>query len=409
MAALARYRDVWRIPGAPVLLIPGVLARLGVSMTPLALLLLVQRTTGQYTTAAVASAAYALSGAAASPVAGRLADRYRAAPVLLVTAVIHPVALVLLVGTATRHLPFWSVLASSAVAGAGYPPLTAAVRGAWNTLTAAGTGREHLHATAMAAETILLELVFIVGPAAVAVFLIAGTPATALFGSALVTLVGTVVVARAPVLRDFTRDGRLDRTRGLGPLRVAGFSALVAAAAGCGCAFGVCAVAVPAFATGYSPATRDLGGFLLAVWGIGSLVGGLVFASRPPARPLARQFPWLLGALAASLAVLAVMPNPTALGVALILGGATIAPVLTVHNSLVGLVTPGRMINEGYTWIVTTSIAAGSLGGALAGVLVDHAGTGWPFVVAAAAVGLAALYAASPRAGLVAASRVSSR
>ena len=103
------------------------------------------------------------------------------------------------------------------------------------------------------------------------------------------------------------------------------------------------------------------------------------------------------------------MPNPTALGVALILGGATIAPVLTVHNSLVGLVTPGRMINEGYTWIVTTSIAAGSLGGALAGVLVDHAGTGWPFVVAAAAVGLAALYAASPRAGLVAASRVSSR
>ena len=64
MAALARYRAVWRIPGAPVLLIPGVLARLGVSMTPLALLLLVQRSTGHYTPAALASAAYALSGAA---------------------------------------------------------------------------------------------------------------------------------------------------------------------------------------------------------------------------------------------------------------------------------------------------------------------------------------------------------
>jgi hypothetical protein len=397
VAALARYRAVWRIPGAPVLLIPGVLARLGVSMTPLALLLLVQRSTGHYTPAAVAGAAYALSGAAASPVAGRLADRYRAAPVLLLTAVIHPVALVVLVWTATRHLPFWSVLVSSAVAGAAYPPLTAAVRGAWNTLTAAGTGREYLHATAMAAETILLELVFIVGPAAVAVFLIAGTPATALFASALVTLVGTVIVARARVLRDFTPQ---ELTRGFGPLRVAGFPALVAAAAGCGCAFGVCAVAVPAFATGYSPAIRGLGGFLLAVWGLGSLVGGLVFATHPPARPLARQFPWLLGALALSQAVLAVMPNPTALGVALTIGGATIAPVLTVHNSLVGLVTPATMINEGYTWIVTTSIAAGSLGGALAGVLVDHAGTAWPFLAAAVAVGLAALYAASPRGGL---------
>src|SRR5205085_976918 len=218
-------------------------------MTPLALLLLGQRSTGQYTPAALASAAYALSGAAASPVAGRLADRYGAAPLLLITAVIHPVALIVLVDTATRHLTFWSVLVGSAVAGAGYPPLTAAVR-------------------------------------------------------------------------------------------VAGFPALVTAAGGLGCAFGVCAVAVPAFANAHAPAARGLGGFLLAIWGVGSMAGGVVFASMSFGRPLARQFPWLLGALAVSMVVLAAMPNPVALGVALTLGGATIAPVLTVQNSLVGLVTP---------------------------------------------------------------------
>ncbi len=408
MAALARYRAVWRIPGAPVLLIPGVLARLGISMTPLALLLLIQRSTGHYTPAALASAAYALSGAVASPVAGRIADRYGAAPVLLVTAVIHPVALVALVYTTTRHLPFWSVLVSSAVAGAGYPPLTAAVRGAWNTLTGPGTGRAHLHATAMAAETVLLELVFIVGPAAVALFLVLGSPQAALFGSALVTLVGTVVVARGRVLRSFRRAAHHVRTTGLGPLRVTGFPALVAAAAGCGCAFGVCAVAVPAFATAYSPGTRGLGGFLLAISGVGSLVGGVVFASLSFARPLARQFPWLLGALAVSFGVLALMPNPLAFGVAFTVGGAAIAPVLTVHNSLVGLVTPATMINEGYTWIVTTSISAGSLGGALAGVLVDHLGPAWPFLLAGGAVGIAALCAALPQGGLVRAT-VSSR
>jgi len=403
VAVLARYRDVWRIPGAPVLLIPGVLARLGVSMTPLALLLLVQRSTGHYTPAAVASAAYALAGATASPVAGRLADRYGAAPVLLITALFHPAALLVLVYTAAQHQPFWSVLVASALAGAGYPPLTAAVRGAWNTATGPGTGREHLHATAMAAETILLEFVFIAGPLFVALFLIFGNPAAALFASALVTLVGTVVVARGRILRAFERHPHHARTRGLGPLRVTGFPTLVVAAAGCGTAFGVCAVAVPAFATAYHGA-RGLGGVLLAVWGVGSAIGGVVFGSRPPDVPLAHQFPWLLGALALSMAVLAAMPNPIALGIALTVGGATIAPVLTVHNSLIGLVTPETMVNEGYTWIVTTSIAAGSLGGAAAGVIVDHAGPAWPFLLAAGAVGLAALVAAHPRGGLLRAS-----
>ena len=42
MAALRQYSAVWRLPGAPVLLVVGVIARLGIGMTPLALLLLVQ-------------------------------------------------------------------------------------------------------------------------------------------------------------------------------------------------------------------------------------------------------------------------------------------------------------------------------------------------------------------------------
>ena len=71
------------MPGAPVLLVVGILARLGIGMTPLALLLLVQQATGRYTPAAVAGGIYALAGAALSPVAGRLADRIGPSPVLL--------------------------------------------------------------------------------------------------------------------------------------------------------------------------------------------------------------------------------------------------------------------------------------------------------------------------------------
>jgi MFS family permease len=86
VAALRQYLDIWRVPGGPTLLLVGVLARLGIGMTPLALLLLVQQATGRYAAAGLAGGIYALSGAALSPVAGRVADRIGPAPVLLVTA-----------------------------------------------------------------------------------------------------------------------------------------------------------------------------------------------------------------------------------------------------------------------------------------------------------------------------------
>ncbi|MFD0786037.1 MFS transporter, partial [Micromonospora azadirachtae] len=81
MAALRQYLGVWRIPGAPMLLLTGIIGRLGIGMTPLALLLVVEQVTGRYSLAAVAGGIYAVAGAALSPVAGRIADRIGPSPV----------------------------------------------------------------------------------------------------------------------------------------------------------------------------------------------------------------------------------------------------------------------------------------------------------------------------------------
>lgn len=398
MAALRQYLAVWRIPGAPLMLVVGVAARLGIGVTPLALLMLVAQSTERYTYAGIASGLYALAGAAISPIGGRLADRLGPSPVLLGTAVAHPIGLVALL-FATDHgaLPF--IYAASAFAGATYPPLTAAIRGAWNALTGPGTGRQHLQGTAFAAETSLFEVVFVVGPLLVAGFVVFATPGAAIVGSALVTLIGTTVVARGSAMRTRRPHPSDARTRGLGPLRVPGFGVLLVCVAGLGTAFGAGGVTVPAYATAHAGdgSGEALAGVLLAVWGLGSALGGFYYGTRSFTTPLSVQFAWLLGGVAASMAILAAMPNPVAMGIALTLGGATIAPALAVENSIVGRIVPPSMLNEAYTWVVTVSVAASSLGGAIAGVIVDQpGGVPWSFLFAGVMIGIAALVAAWP-------------
>ncbi|SCL20099.1 hypothetical protein GA0070616_1899 [Micromonospora nigra] len=399
MAALRQYLGVWRIPGAPLLLIAGIVGRLGIGMTPLALLLVVEQNTGRYALAAVAGGIYALSGAALSPVAGRVADRIGPTPVLLGTAFAHPLALIGLLRAAqspTGNLAL--VFVAAGVAGATYPPLTAALRGAWNDLTNATSGRYHLRNTALAAETTLFEIVFVLGPLLVAGFVLVADAGAALVGAAVVTLAGTTAIALGGVMRAWRPHPREHHARGLGPLRVAGFPALLLCVASLGIAFGVAGVTVPAFATAYTTDDPDsLAGLLLAVWGVGSALGGFWFGVRKPSANMSRQFGWLLGGVAASFAVFALMPTPLALGTALLVGGATIAPALTLENTLVGRISPGGMLNEAYTWVVTMSIGASAAGGAVAGVIVDGAGgVPWAFLFAGAAVAAGAGLAGLP-------------
>ncbi|ROT34413.1 MFS transporter [Micromonospora sp. HM5-17] len=398
MTALRQYLEVWRIPGAPMLLIAGIVGRLGIGMTPLALLLVVEQVTGRYSLAAVAGGVYALAGAAVSPIAGRIADRVGPSPVLLVTAVAHPAALVglLLVSRAGADALMMIVVAS-AFAGATYPPMTAAIRGAWHDLTDPASGRYALRNTALAAETSLFELVFVVGPSLVALFVLVADARAALLGVAVVTLVGTVVVALGRVMRSWRPHPREAHARGLGPLRVSGFPALLFCVAGLGVAFGAAGVAVPAYASAHdAPNAESVAGILLAMWGTGSAIGGFWFGTRPPARNATRQFARLLALLAVTFGVFAVMPGPVALGVALVVGGATIAPALTVENTMIGRISPASMLNESYTWMVTVAVAANAAGGAGAGVLVDLVGVPWAFVFAGLAVAAAAVVAALP-------------
>ncbi|MFE7169746.1 MFS transporter [Streptomyces sp. NPDC057616] len=398
MTSLGRYAEVRKIPGLTPLLMMGVVARLGSGMTPLALLLLVQAATGRYACASLAVGLYALAGVSISPVIGRLADRLGPSPVLLGTAIAHAMALTGLVITARDDSTLLVICAVAAAVGATYPPLTAVIRGACNRLTAPTTGWERLRGTVLATDTALYEVVFVIGPLLVGACVAIATPAAAIGAAAGVTLIGTTVVARGTAMRAQRPRACRVRTGGLGPLRLPGFTVLLGCVGALGAGFGAVSVAVPAYAAGHSgPGSAALAGLLLAVWGLGSAVGGLWYGAWPPRAPLHRQLAWLLGGVALSLAALAVVPGPTVLGAALVLGGGVIAPCLTVYISLVGRIVPTGMLTEAHTWIAAVPVAANAVGGAAAGILVDRpGGVSWAFVLAGVVVAAAAVSAAWP-------------
>jgi MFS family permease len=388
---LRRYRAVWVIPGAPTLLVVGVLARLGIGMSPLALLLLVEDATGRYAPGGVAVGVYALGGAVANPPVARLADRIGPERVLLWASVTHAFALTLsaLAGS------FPLVLVPCLLAGATYPPLTGAVRGAWNDLTSEG---HPLRSAALAAETSLFELVYVIGPFLVAVLaqLTHGFEA-ALIVAAAVTVFGAATIARLPVMRIPRPSSR----RGM--LRAPGFGALLWCVGLLGAGFGMVTVGVPAAAGG------SRGAVLLGLWGVGSAAGGVWFGTRGAAAPASRRYALFLAAIGLGFVALAGMPGPLALGIALVAGGVAIAPALTHENDLVSRIAAGAALNEAYTWVITVAVSCSAAGGALAGVLVDRpGGARRAFVAAGALVMLGAVVAALPGGALARADRLAS-
>ncbi len=410
MTGLAQYVRLWRVPGAPLLLVGGVVARLGQGVTVLAWLLLVKETTGRFSEAGLVGACISLATAATAPVAGRLADRYGPGRVLPLYAAAYAGLQLLLLAAVLARMPLFLLCVLAALCGAAFPAISPALRAAWTTLTNTDSGRSDIRQTAMAAESTLFELVFVVGPLIFSAFTLAGTslgdaldtgaatagPAAALVFASLCTAFGTFVVARGQAMRGL-RAGGAAPARGAGPLREPALRMLLLCAAGIAFSFGGAPVAIAAYAKAQDGASGEsVTGVLIAVWSIGSAAAGLWYGSRTFNGSLSRRFLVLLAALSAGYAAWTLMPNSYALGALLFVSGAVIAPALTVEAELVSQVAEERMLNEAYTWLTTVNLSMAALGSAVTGAVVDRpAGHTWGFLAAAGATAVAAAVAAT--------------
>jgi MFS family permease len=374
------YAEVLRAPHVAALIATTLLARFPIGINALAIILYLRAERGSYAVAGVVAGALAAGSGIGAPVQGRLVDALGQRRVLVPLAVVHAAALGAIVvgtelGAATAVLVVCGLVAGFAV-----PPTSAVLRSMWPTLL---RGRPELMQAAYALDSVMIELIFISGPLVTAVVATVLSPQAALVISAASVIVGTAGFTALPPSRAIKPDPDRPRTGVLGALASPGVRTLVFTSLPLGVGIGICEVTLPAFSDASGAAATA--GLLLAVWSLGSAIGGLLYGAWPNRPPLQRVHIAVTALLPLSLLPLAAAPSVAVMALLVIPAGMFIAPLLATRNEMVGWVAPEGARTEAYTWPVTAFVGGIAIGSALAGAIVESASWRTAFLVAGAA------------------------
>ncbi|NHA67756.1 MFS transporter [Phycicoccus sp. CMS6Z-2] len=331
-----------------------------------------------YGAAGAVGAATTLAIAVSGPWRGRLLDRRGlrrvVGPSVVVTGLCWAVA---------PFVPYWWLLGLAVLAGLFVVPTFSVIRQAILAVVP-----EQDRRTAISLDSVAVEISFMLGPA------LAVWAATA-WSTALVLLVvqmlgvlaGAVLWLADPPLRE-------DGDTGTGPVPPRrtwlrpGFLAVCLGAA-------ATTAVLSGTDLGVVAALRDLGspsriGVVLALWGLGSLLGGLVYGGLHRSVDAFR----LLGGLALVTAPLALAGGWVTLGALAFLAGLFCAPTITATVDQVSRVVPAAARGEAMGWHGSSMTAGLALGAPATGFVIDHAGWGAGFLTVAAVGALVAVLGA---------------
>lgn len=120
-------------------------------------------------------------------------------------------------------------------------------------------------------------------------------------------------------------------------------------------------------------------GWVLALWGAGSLFGGLAYGAWH------RSFSvfWLLGGLALTTAPVALATGVPSFAVLITVCGILCAPTITATVEQLSRLVPERSRGEMMGWHGSAMTAGSALGAPFAGFAIDHGGWQWGFLVVA--------------------------
>lgn len=352
-------------------------ARFPFGMLSIAMLLHIELTYGNYTAAGIVLAAESIGQAISGPVTSRLMGRWGMRPVLSVTSI---VCSMMIAAIALIHMPIWAIAVVAFALGLTTPPVTPAVRTIYPKMVPSRqlSGLFSLDASAQ-------EIIWIIGPV-VAVFVSTQISTTVglLVAMSFMLLGGLWFIAspevgrvRIPLSRRrigavLSRPTVIVATI-IGFLFVASFAAVEA---GIVAAFGHEGID---------------SGIVLAIFSLGSIVGGLLIGGRQIAP---WSLFWRILIVAGGTLLCLFSLDMWWLSLVMFFGGLGVAPSLAAIFTIVSSSVKFSETAEAFGWVGTGQLMGVALGSAFAGFAIDRFGPNGAIATSAAFLVLAAIAAA---------------
>ena len=365
-SVVSTYSSLLKTPGVSRIIAAQLTARFPFGMLSLAFLLHIERIHHSYGAAGLVLGAMSIGQAIAGPMTSRLMGVLGMRVVLWTTLAFCSVA-VAAIGIFVMPIPV--TMGVAFFAGLSMPPIQPAVRTIYPKMVNSRqlTPLFSLDASAQ-------EIIWIAGPVAITfVSTQIGTVEGILMSVAIMLaggcwFISSPEVGRVRIPRSKRRFGTVLARPPVLLATVVGFLLIGSCAA-------VEAGVVATFGEG-SP----LAGIVLAIWSLGSLVGGLAFGHIPigPWATARRMFLVFVGVVLSTF----MLWSWWGLSLTLLIAGVGIAPALAVLFAIVSASVKFSDTAEAYGWVGTGQLIGAALGSAGAGFLLDDVGAVGAFWVA---------------------------
>ena len=372
------YLTLFRTPGALRFSIPGLIARMPISMDSLALIFIVVAVSDSYAIAGALSATASVVMAFATPHWSRVADRIGQSTMLVRVIPVKVIAFCVFTVLVLNETPVWSWFLSIIVAEAFSVNTGGLVRRRWlhvlspdKTTTAEDEQDRHLVNTAYSFEALMDEVVFITGPIIVTACATTISPAAGIISGIIFVAIGfPLFISAKETEPPATPKRHVDPHPAV--IRNKRVQAVVLPTTLLGGFFGSIAIVTVAFAQTRGQEAQS--GILLAIWALGSAVAAIINGVIKWKLTSAARFLIFLFALTVlSIPMLFVHSIPW-LAVALFFNGFAIAPlVINAYGVAEGAVPP-EQITETLTWVVAGMPMGGAISSALSGQIIDRFG-----------------------------------